>query len=344
MDKTAKKFTKQLKYIGYFGIFLGFLGMVLISYELLKNFYNLIFRPETMPQVGIVLPIEAKGIFFVPFFYWILSIFVIALVHEFSHGILARTHNLRIKSSGFAFLGIIIPIIPAAFVEPDEKKLAKRNAVQQLSIFAAGPFSNIILGFIMLLVLGFVFSPVLDKMIELDGVEITELARDDNIYPAELAGMEEDEIIKEVDATKIIYVSNFSNILSSKKPGDNITIVTDKNSYVITLTINTENNSQGYLGVYVRQHQKINDDIRKRFMFLPDVFIWITGLVYWLFLLNLGIGLFNLVPIGPLDGGRMLRLLLTKTFKKKRGEKIWKLISFVFLVIIIMIIFSSFLR
>ena len=116
MDNFSKKFRKPLTFIGYIGIFACFLGMALISYALVQNIYALFTKPEATSGVGLVLPFKAKGVFFVPFFYWIISIFIIALVHEFSHGIIARTHNLKIKSSGFAFLGILIPIIPAAFV------------------------------------------------------------------------------------------------------------------------------------------------------------------------------------------------------------------------------------
>ena len=36
----------------------------------------------------------------------------------------------------------------------------------------------------------------------------------------------------------------------------------------------------------------------------------------WLFLLNLFVGLFNLLPLGIVDGGRMLQILLHKTIKK----------------------------
>ena len=142
MNSLAKKYRKPMLYLGYFGIFVGFIGMILISYGLINNIYILFTKPEAAPGVGLVLPFKAKGIFYVPFFYWIISIFVIATVHEFSHGLIAIANKLKVKSSGFAFLALIVPIIPAAFVEPDEKELRKRPHKQQLSIFAAGPFRS----------------------------------------------------------------------------------------------------------------------------------------------------------------------------------------------------------
>ncbi len=137
MDKLAGKWNRLFKWLGYIGIIVGFLGMIAICVALIDNIYNIMTQPEAAPGVGLVLPFQMKGAFYVPFFYWIISIFIIALVHEFAHGVIARAHNLKVKSSGFAFLGVLAPIIPAAFVEPDEKALVKRPHRQQLSVFAA---------------------------------------------------------------------------------------------------------------------------------------------------------------------------------------------------------------
>jgi len=85
------------------------------------------------------------------FSYWILSIFLIAVIHEFSHGVVGRAWKLKIKSSGFAFLSILVPVIPAAFVEPDEKQTAKASARAQLGMLSAGPFSNVVFAALILL-------------------------------------------------------------------------------------------------------------------------------------------------------------------------------------------------
>src|SRR3989344_6858921 len=113
MDRMAKRIPKTIKYLGFTGIFLGFVGMAVVSFSLLQNLYNIFFVPEVGSTVALVLPFKAKGTFFVPFFYWIISIFLLVIVHEFSHGVVSRAYNLKIKSSGLAFLGIGIPVIPA---------------------------------------------------------------------------------------------------------------------------------------------------------------------------------------------------------------------------------------
>ena len=343
MDSMSKKYKKVFIYIGYFGIAVGFLGMILISYGLLNNIYMLFTKPQAAPGVGLVLPIKAKGVFFVPFFYWIISIFVIAVVHEFSHGLIARAHNVKVKSSGFAFLGVIIPIIPAAFVEPDEKELRKKSHKEQLSVFAAGPLSNIAIAFLFLAIAAFVLAPITNAVIEPNGVKVTDYVKESIAYPAEKAGIKIGEIIQQADNTLTPYRDNLSEVLRSKKPGDIVTIKTDKSVYEIRLAKNPENETQAYMGAYLEQSAKIKDNIKKNYgELLPDAVIWAYGLMVILFVLNIGIGLFNLAPIGPLDGGRMLQLPLEKYFGREKGNKIWGYTGLFFLVIILINIGAGF--
>ncbi len=344
MDNMAKKHPKFLRYLAYVGIAIGFLGMAAMSVMLVNNFYNLITKPAAVSGVGVVLPFQVKGAFYVPFFYWIISIFLLALVHEFSHGVIARLYKIKIKSSGLAFLNIFVPVIPAAFVEPDEKELRKRPKIQQLSIFAAGPFSNIIFAFVVLAIMGLVMAPISNAVFDYNGILVTGFTPGNETFPAENAGITENELIIGVDNVPISTVENFTEIMQTKTPGESIVITTNVTDYNITLTESPDNKSMGYLGIYLTQNQEIKENILQKYgKIIPDIFIWFVGLFYWLYVLNLGIGLFNLVPLGPIDGGRMLQLLMHKLFKKKKGDKIWKAISFIFLsLIVINILFAFF--
>jgi len=345
MDRVARKFPRLLRYAGYLGILVGFLGMAVVTFSVIQSFLNLFLRPEQAAGVAPVMPIKAKGVFFVPFFYWIISIFIIALVHEFSHGIIARTHNLKIKSSGFAFLGILIPIIPAAFVEPDEKELKKRPYRQQLSIFAAGPFSNIALAFLIILLSSLLIAPVANAIIEFNGVKVTGFVKHDKSYPAELAGIKPGEIVTEINGIKVGSLENFSSILQSRPPGSVVDIKTNSSAYSMTLAENPENKNSSYLGVYVEQSMQVKESIKEDYgRFLPLALVWVAGLLRILVILNLGIGLFNLVPIGPLDGGRMLQLVLHRLFDKEKGDRIWKYIGVFFLTLVFVNIAFSFIR
>jgi len=300
MDKGAKKFPKTLNVISQIGIIVGFLGMGLIAYELIKNLVKLVIQPKAAAAaVGLVLPFQVKGAFYVPFIYWIISIFIMAAVHEFSHGIISRLHGVKIKSSGFAFLSVLIPIIPLAFVEPDEKKLSKKEAKKQLALFAAGPFSNIVLGFGVFALLMYGIAPVVQGMVDYNGVLVTSVTEG---YPAEASGLKAGEVILSIDDTKTLEYANFTDYLATKKPGDEIKIVTNVSAYSLVLTENPTDPSKGYMGITPQQNTEVKQGFIARYgQFAADSIFWTVGLLYWLYLLNIGIGLFNLVPLGPVD-------------------------------------------
>ena len=71
--------------------------------------------------------------------------------------------------------------------------------------------------------------------------------------------------------------------------------------------------------------------------FLPAVFLWVSTLIVkWLVLFNLGVGLFNLLPLGPLDGGRMFLTAATTIFKnEKKAKLIFTIVSILGLILII---------
>jgi len=345
MDRMAKKHPKLLKYLAYVGVAAGFLGMVAMAAMLVINFYNLITKPAVVSGVMMVLPFKAAGTFYVPFFYWIISIFLLVIVHEFSHGVIARLYNIKINSSGLAFLNIIVPVIPAAFVEPDEKELRKRPKIQQLSVFAAGPFSNILFALVVLAIMGLVMVPVSNAVFNYNGVLVTGFTPSNETFPAEAAGMTENELIIGIDNMPITTVENFTEIMQNKTPGESVVITTNVTDYNIVLTESPDNESVAYLGIYLTQNQEIKENVLQKYgKTLPNIFVWFVGLFYWIYVLNLGIGLFNLVPLGPIDGGRMLQLAMHKFFKKKNGDKIWKVISFIFLGLVLINVLWPFIQ
>lgn len=348
MDRIAKRFPRFLRYAGYTGIFVGFMGMGMICYSLIENLVRVLFVPAAPSAVALVLPFKVRGTFYVPFFYWIISIFLLVIVHEFSHGVISRLYGYRIKSSGLAFLAIIVPLVPAAFVEPDEKKMEKSPRVHQLSVFAAGSFSNIVFAFLALGCMFLVVSPVLSSITENNGVVVTGLINSTNAsirFPAESAGITPGELIIKVDDISISTVENLSDAFKNKFPGEIVNITTNRTGYSFRLAENPENKSLAYMGAYLQQSTRIRPSFEEKYgSFAPDAMIWIAGLVIWLFVLNLGIGLFNLVPIPITDGGKMMYIALLHYFEKKKAMKIWKSVAVFFVLLIIVNILVGFFR
>jgi membrane-associated protease RseP (regulator of RpoE activity) len=340
MDWLAKKLPRFWNVVFGIGIIVCFAGMALISYELIRNTVLLFTAPSAAPGIQPVLPFQAKGVFYVPFVYWLLSIFLVAVVHEFCHGIAARVHKMPVKSAGLAFLGILAPLVPAAFVEPDENYLKKQSKYKQLSVFAAGPFSNLLMAGGILLLVIFVANPLAESMLLPNGVRVTGVEEGS---PAALAGMHKNEIITAINGVPTIYLQNLTSELQERKPGETISLATNLTTYTILLTPHPKNESRAYLGVLTRQHADIAKEfIEKYGERAVPVILWFFGLLYWLFLLSLGIGLFNLLPIGPIDGGRMAQLAMQKLFKRAPGERVWKYISMVFLLLVVVNVIAGF--
>src|SRR3989344_5025054 len=143
MEKWGAKYREIIKFLGYCGVGFGFFGLIFIFFSLFQNIYIIFTQPQAVAGVQLALPgLSLPGVGVLTFWYWIISIFVLAVVHEFSHGVVSAAHNLKVKNSGPAIFGVIIPFIPAAYVEPDEKDMLKREDIVQYSIYAAGPMSN----------------------------------------------------------------------------------------------------------------------------------------------------------------------------------------------------------
>ncbi|MFW5852565.1 MAG: site-2 protease family protein [Nanoarchaeota archaeon] len=342
MKSFPEKYPRLVKFFASAGVIIGFIGMVFISAQLIYLFQQMLVQPDTPSGVAPVLPIPVKGAVYVPFFFWILSIFVIATVHEFAHGVVSNLYKVPVKTSGFAIFGLVLPIIPAAFVEPDERKLQRKPGWEQLSVFAAGPFANIVLGFIVLGLMLAVMNPLSAIAFVNDGVTVDQVF---NGSAAEEAGISEDEIIMYVDGDEVLTVDEFTESLSDKSPGETISISTQSGEYDAVLNPRDDDSERGFLGVSVTQYVSENPGFVEKYGLLAlNLIKWFSELFFWLFLLNIGIGLFNLLPLGIVDGGRMLQIALLGVFKnkKKGAEKVWKMVSLFFLFIVLFMVISSF--
>jgi len=333
MDILSRLPTKFLTTLSVISISLGFAGMFIICYLLIKETAKLFFVPGTAVSIAPVLPYAPiPGLPSITFFHWIISIFVVAVIHEFSHGVFARFNKIRIKSSGFAFFGPIL----AAFVEPDEKQLNKQSRLAQLSVFSAGPFSNIVTGFIFILIASFLVTPALASSFDVEGIKIVDLEEN---YPALEAGLEKEDIILSVNSIPIESSEDLTNVMKEIKPGETIIVETKRGEFSVQTTSALEDQEIAVIGISVTPELQNNKTglLRYGAYFL----FWFSKLLNWIIILSLGIGLANLLPIGPVDGGRMLYTFLGSFIKRpKITKRIWNFVSyFVLLLIIVNILF-----
>jgi len=338
MDKLSEKHRELIKLIGLCFIGIGFLGMIFIVINFLVMLFQLVIKPlQTAQGVALLVPFtNIPGIGYLSFWYFIIGIFFIAVIHEFSHGVMARAHDIKVKSSGVGFFAVFVPLIPLAFVEPDEKRLRKEPDHVQYSVFAAGPCINLVIAFIILLLLPYVanpyaYAPFEEKITEPLGVSFQAIQEG---FPAEAAGLEANIIINQINEKEITTYQEFVKYLQTTRPDQEIKLSSKDQTYTIIATTNpNEETTWGYIGVVGPRNER---EIKPQYQNIKQPYFWVKGLLMWLFILNLLVGLINLLPIYITDGGRMFGIALLNTVKdKKKAAKIYSFLATLFLATIV---------
>ncbi len=159
----GEKNKKLLKVLSHVSVWLGYALMVGMIYLFGKIVWLYLFNadavraikvPPIMPLIP-YLPQIFKLSFLPPFYftYWIIILAVIAITHEFFHGIFAAASNVKTKKTGFGFFPFFFPVFLAAFVELDEKVMTKKSNFSQRAVLSAGTFANILTAILGLLLL-----------------------------------------------------------------------------------------------------------------------------------------------------------------------------------------------
>jgi len=411
IDYIGKKYKRTLTFLSYVSVTLGYVLMIAMIW-LLYQTTKLFFQPEFVQAVKIppLMPLipYLSDIFQVtwlpPFYftYWIIVLALIAITHEGAHGIFARFYNVKIKSTGFGFLGPFM----AFFVEQDDKQMQKRKIFPQLTILSAGVFANIITALLFfVLMIGFFnmsYSPagivftdytfsvfpasimsnatITNEVLKLDGLNLTRIEIENQSYfvsqeminlnsknstNSTLIGLYQDQpAIRNAMKGAIIQINNlsinnrsdFENVISDMKPGDNITLVTKfKQGTNITL-INYEfalgkdytNESKPVIGTaslmlksttlrgfFYRMMNFFRDPaINYEPKYNEELTIFVYNLIWWIVLISLSVGLSNMLPAFVFDGGRFWYLtVLGITGHKKLAERVFKVFTFLLLAI-----------
>jgi membrane-associated protease RseP (regulator of RpoE activity) len=343
IDRIANISPRFWKALGAIGIIVCLFMMANGVYSMFYTAYLVYTGVITRPAVQIALPsLESQVsvspfIIGIPFWFWIIVIAVIMIPHEIFHGIMSRADKIRLKDVGV----MLLAIFPGAFVEPDEKQLEKSKIITKLRIFSAGTFANLIIGFsIIILVQSLLWAP------NIDGIAIT---RVNNNTPAYSLGLKEGMVLQSINGKPmtmsfsdysylilLITGSNTENVtsylsnrilavtMSSYNPGDNITMKVDGKDYNLTLGTHPDIENFPYIGIGSRLN------VANAGMFV--VLFPLLGLMSSLSIL---VGIFNILPIYPLDGGLVVKAIADRFFKAKRANQITMAITFMMVLVIL---------
>lgn len=330
INKYSKKHNETIKLLGLTGIGIGFAGMIFIVGYVLKGLYNLVFVPSAPATLSLVLPgVNIPGAaIHIPL--WVLiPLFIVVVIHESGHGLVAKAFKIPVKNTGIVFFGPLA----GAFVEPDEEKLKKAPDHVKYAVFGAGPFANALTALLVIVILLVVINPLTMMMVTPTGFTVAQVQKG---MPAEAAGLQAGTVYTMINNVSINSSEALVNALSYVKPGETVTVSNKNSSVSIITTKNPKNPNRGYLGV---MGVSTKFDIKNG---IPDwVYYLLRGLYqffFWIFTLSVGLGAFNLLPLGPTDGGRMMQLSLAKIYGEKKGHAYWARLGWTLLAIIIILI------
>ena len=293
---------------------------------------------------------------YLPIIYGWPALIITIIIHEAGHGIVARVYNIRVDSTGILLLGII-PV--GAFVNIERDELNRATLKQKSAVLTAGPLNNMILAGASLLALYLVISTLTPlppgPNAPQFGIKVLSVNKGSL---AESIGMKAESVIQDVGGQQIKSTEDLGNLLRSNL-GKTVEITwIDASENKITRHVNLPaavEPGRGVLGVGVTPLSPDSRAVLERYksafgqnplaLLLPPTmqqgavpysdlmapkyqsntfgptFAPLANMLFWLWFINFNVGIFNALPIGPLDGGQLYSSLIEQKAKSKALAK-----------------------
>jgi membrane-associated protease RseP (regulator of RpoE activity) len=187
----------------------------------------------------------------------------------------------------------------------------------------------------MMLLLVAIFNPVANAYARPIGFSFEKL---ETGMPAAKAGLQTGVIYDHVNGAYVNSTEAFVKAFENVKVNDTVIIGNEQNTYYVIPTSKPEKPDKPVIGVNLETRYTNEDNI---FM---KIFLWLFGLLTWIFILSIGLGLANLLPVGPVDGGRMLGLSLMNTAGEKKGKMIWTKITIFMIILLLFLLLTPIIR
>ncbi|MFL6494313.1 MAG: M50 family metallopeptidase [Nitrososphaera sp.] len=289
---------------------------------------------------------------YLPITYGLAALVITIIIHEAGHGIVARVHNIKVDSTGIVlFLGIPI----GAFVNIERDELNRASLKQKSSVLTAGPLNNMLLAAACLIAMYFVVSTLTPLPPNPNAPQFGVMVISVNGGSlAESIGIEDGSVIQYVAGQQIVSLDDLNQNLRSNL-GNTVEITWINNagetvSRQVTLPPAVEP-GKGTLGVSVtvlsQDPQEVLNTYKNQFgqnplaLLLPPTFQQgfvpfsdlnapkytssvfgndfapVANMLFWLWFINFNVGIFNALPLGPLDGGQLYGALIESKAKSK---------------------------
>ncbi|EJG07903.1 MAG: site-2 protease family protein [Methanofollis liminatans] len=338
-------YSRVLRAYGTFGVVMVVIAAVLMTLLLVLSFrLTLLVQPEPTgiykPQNILLLPGINE---YVPstFAVWF-AFFLTLAIHEFGHGVLCRIEHIRVKSAGLLYA--VIPI--GAFVEPDEEDAEKVRGLPKARMLGAGITNNIVVGVVCFalfigavgmatpLALPAIYGvyeggpanaagvPTQSVITEVNGIDVATRQDVSALLNATEPGdqisltVEKDGAISSYPVTLAEWPEEITNVSGPRDSGYMGIYYYDAGA--VQETVGQMFSPIGFLRfVTIPFDMSIGGQQLKVLAFAtpatayfeePFPLFWgIVHLLFWSAWININVGIFNAIPMVPLDGGYILK-------------------------------------
>jgi len=349
-DKFAA-FRRFFRFYGSAGVIAVVIVSVFITFMLFVSVrYTLLIQPEPTgiyePQNILLLPGINE---YVPSTLAVWLAFIITIgVHEFGHAILCRVENIKVKT-----MGALIAVIPVGFfVEPDEEELDSTKGMAKIRMFGAGITNNLVVGFscfvLLILCMGLV-TPVSLPIIH--GVYKDYPADGAGILPGSIVtAINGVPVSSRSDVSAILNETKPGDVLILSTEHEN-----NIKDYPLTLAAwpaEVPDRTSGFMGVEYYDGTAVMAVVRGllspvgffQFLIIPfandtgiqflrilafetpdttyysvpfEGFWGVMHLLFWSAWINLNVGIFNAIPMIPLDGGYIFKEVVDRLLDRR---------------------------
>lgn len=333
-------------------------GMLMMLFVIFVGLYAMLFKtpqPSEITEPRNLLVIPGVNVF-IPLVWGWIALIVTTVVHELSHAVLFKVEGVKVKS-----MGLLLALIPlGAFTEADDEELEKADRRARVRALAAGSMGNFVTAFVAFILLFGAVMPAIGPKADgvlVSGVVAGYPAQEAGItngsvitgidnksvrtseeflkfmndtHPGQTVKVEVNGIdtyaVKLAASTQANETKGILGIQIWFGTGEFLDLFRSIPSWFLSfdglLKLNMlpillfYSGFGGFEGVYTQVYQPIGWAAP-----LGGGIFYLANALFWIFWLNLFVGLFNGMPALPFDGGHIMRDVVRSVAEKFTDDK-----------------------
>jgi Zn-dependent protease len=259
-------------------------------------------QPVLVPIIpGVTISIDT-------FIYMLPGLSLGIILHELMHALAARYEGINVKSAGFF---IVLGLLPAAFVEPEEEELRSANLRAKLRVYSAGILANTLLALLFIALLAAASS----------GGTLILLTHVKDGSPADRAGLKPGMLVENVYINGSScggfngFISCMARIATEYNGTENVALnVTFRLSDGSTVMVFKPR------GVKMIGISFVPVPAKLATVMPPDTAYKVYAMLQLALAINLGLAAVNAVPLFITDGAQALRSVLERLSNPARAN------------------------